>query len=158
MSSTDVTIVVVDPAELKPADAKKLPVREGDEAWKIADLRQIVELLNSDVERLVTEGRMRASGLAEVDKAKADGRWERAYDGSSTIEVPPDLDAALDAEPVARAAFDGLSRQDRYAVLYRIGAVKRAETRARRIDEFVARLAAGETAFAQRRKPGTRGI
>jgi uncharacterized protein YdeI (YjbR/CyaY-like superfamily) len=104
----------------------------------------------SIVERLTTEGRMHAAGLAEVERAKADGRWEKAYDGSRSIEVPADLDAALQANADARAMFEALTRQNRYAVLYRIEAAKRAETRARRIDQFVEMLARGETIYPQK--------
>jgi len=96
---------------------------------------------------------MHPAGLAEVERARAEGRWDTAYAGSKTIEVPADFAAALLAEPRARATFEKLTRQDRYAVLYRIGTAKRSDTRSRRIDEFVTRLARGETAYAQRRSP-----
>jgi uncharacterized protein YdeI (YjbR/CyaY-like superfamily) len=99
------------------------------------------------VERLTAEGRMQPAGLAEVERAKDDGRWDSAYAGSATIEVPDDLRAALDADPTARAAFEGLNRQNRYAVLYRIQSAKRPETRARRIEKYVAMLARGETIY-----------
>ena len=94
-------------------------------------------------ERLIAEGRMRPAGLAEVESARADGRWDRAYVGSATAEVPADLQRALDADPAAAAAFAALDRTNRYAILYRIGAVKRAETRTRKISEFVSRLGQG---------------
>lgn len=103
------------------------------------------------VERLEREGRMRPAGVAEVERAKADGRWDAAYRGSATIEVPDDLAAALTAEPRAGAMFDILTSQNRYAVLYRIAGAKRADTRARRIDQFVAMLARGETVYPQKR-------
>jgi uncharacterized protein YdeI (YjbR/CyaY-like superfamily) len=103
------------------------------------------------VERLLAEGRMRAAGLAAVEQAKADGRWESAYQGSRTIEVPADLVSALASEPKARAMFEILTAQNRYAVLYRIQGAKRADTRARRIADFVAMLARGETVHPQRR-------
>jgi uncharacterized protein YdeI (YjbR/CyaY-like superfamily) len=106
------------------------------------------------VERLTSEGRMRPAGAAAVERAKADGRWEEAYAGQAAIEVPADLAAALDAEPAARAAFETLSSQNRYAVLWRIGQAKRADTRARRIERYVAMLARGETLHPQRRPPG----
>lgn len=96
------------------------------------------------VERLLAEGRMRPAGLAQVEAAQADGRWDRAYPGSSTAEVPADFQAALAADPAARAAFDALNRQGRYSILFRIHEARRADTRARRIDEFVRQLAAGE--------------
>ena len=101
-------------------------------------------------ERLIAEGRMHAAGLAEVERAKADGRWEAAYAGAASIEVPPDLLAALAPRPRARAAFERLSGQNRYSVLYRIAAAKRPETRARRIEAFVEQLERGETPHPQR--------
>lgn len=94
---------------------------------------------------LVAEGRVRPAGLAQIDAAKADGRWDAAYAPASTAEVPDDLAAALDANPTAAAFFATLTGANRYAILYRIGAVKRAETRARKIADFVAMLARGET-------------
>jgi uncharacterized protein YdeI (YjbR/CyaY-like superfamily) len=94
---------------------------------------------------LIADGRMAAGGLAEVERAKADGRWDAAYAPASRIEVPADLAAALDAEPKARAFFDTLTGANRYAILYRVGDAKRAETRARRIAQFVAMCARGET-------------
>ena len=103
------------------------------------------------VERLRLEGRMHPAGVAEVERAKADGRWEAAYAGSASIEVPPDLAAALAAEPRAGAMFEILTAQNRYAVLYRIDTAKRAETRIRRIEQFVAMLARGETVYPQKR-------
>jgi uncharacterized protein YdeI (YjbR/CyaY-like superfamily) len=105
-----------------------------------------------NIARLLSQARMQPAGLAEVDRAKADGRWEAAYAGSATIEVPPDLAAALTAEPRAQAMFAILTSQNRYAVLYRINAAKQAGTRARRIEQFVAMLARGETVYPQRRR------
>ncbi len=95
--------------------------------------------------RLIEEGRMQRTGLAAVEQAKADGRWDRAYAGQATMEVPLDLAAALQANPQAEAMFGRLSRADRYSVLYRVTTAKRAETRRRRIEQFVALLARGET-------------
>ncbi|MGH2902479.1 MAG: YdeI/OmpD-associated family protein [Solirubrobacteraceae bacterium] len=103
------------------------------------------------VERLLAEGRMQPPGLQAVERAKADGRWEAAYPGQKTIEVPDDLARALSAEPRAQANFELLSSQNRYAVLYRIHSVKPEDTRARRIEEFVAMLARGETVHPQKR-------
>lgn len=103
------------------------------------------------VARLESEGRMHASGRAEVERAKADGRWDAAYAGAATIAVPPDLAAALAATPKAAAMFAILTSQNRFAVLYRIGSAKRADTRSRRIASFVAMLAEGETVYPQRR-------
>jgi uncharacterized protein YdeI (YjbR/CyaY-like superfamily) len=103
------------------------------------------------VARLVGEGRMQPSGLAEVERAKADGRWEAAYAGQAGIEIPPDLGAALAAEPRAQAMFAILTSQNRYAVLHRIETATRADTRAGRIERFVAMLARGETIYPQKR-------
>ena len=94
---------------------------------------------------LIAEGRMTPRGQAEIDRARADGRWEAAYAPASTIEVPADFRAALDQSPKAAAFFATLTGANRYAVLYRISAVKRAETRSRKIAEFVAMLERGET-------------
>lgn len=105
------------------------------------------------VAKLTDEGRMRPPGLAAVQSAKDDGRWDDAYPAQSTIEVPDDLAAALAAEPRAKAMFDLLTSQNRYAVLYRVHDAKRADTRARRIQSLVAMLARGETVHPQRRKP-----
>jgi uncharacterized protein YdeI (YjbR/CyaY-like superfamily) len=96
-------------------------------------------------EELIARGEMRPGGLAEVERARADGRWERAYDSPVSATVPDDLQAALDANPAARDFFATLSGSNRYAILYRIQDAKRPETRARRIEKFVAMLAAGET-------------
>ena len=110
------------------------------------------------VERLTAEGRMRPHGLDEVGRAKADGRWQAAYAGAATIEVPADFALALAADPRAAAMFGILTSQNRYALLYRLGAIKRPETRARRITEFVAQLARGETTYPQKRAlPATDG-
>jgi uncharacterized protein YdeI (YjbR/CyaY-like superfamily) len=105
------------------------------------------------VERLIAEGRMQPAGLAQVERAKADGRWERAYDGSASIDVPDDLRDALAASPRAQGMWDVLTRTNRYAVLYRVHEAKRAETRARRIREYVEMLARGDTPHPQRTKP-----
>jgi uncharacterized protein YdeI (YjbR/CyaY-like superfamily) len=105
-------------------------------------------------EGLAAEGRMHAAGLAEVQRAKEDGRWAAAYEGPATMAVPEDLAAALAAEPRAAALFDVLTSQNRYSILHRIDSAKRPETRARRVAQFVAMLARGETIHPQRREPG----
>ena len=96
-------------------------------------------------EQLIAEQQMQPAGLAEIASAKADGRWDAAYAPASTAQVPPDLQAALNAEPAAAKFFAKLTGANRYAVLYRIATVKRADTRARKIAEYVAMLARGET-------------
>jgi uncharacterized protein YdeI (YjbR/CyaY-like superfamily) len=102
--------------------------------------------INRDTaERLIAEGRMRPPGLAEVERARADGRWDAAYEGQRSISVPGDLARELDARPQAKGFFEQLSSQNRYAILYRLQDAKRPETRARRLAKFVAMLEAGET-------------
>jgi uncharacterized protein YdeI (YjbR/CyaY-like superfamily) len=101
------------------------------------------------VERLLGEERMRPAGLQAVAHAKASGRWESAYAGQASIEVPADLAAALAAQPDAAGAFQTLTSQNRYAILYRLQDARRSDTRARRIERFVAMLARGETIHPQ---------
>jgi uncharacterized protein YdeI (YjbR/CyaY-like superfamily) len=92
---------------------------------------------------LIARGAMRPAGLREVERAQADGRWEAAYEPSSTVTVPDDLQEALAANPAAEAFFATLDRANRYAVLYRVHSAKKPETRLRRIETLVARLADG---------------
>ena len=92
---------------------------------------------------LMARGEMRPAGLREVERAQADGRWEAAYEPPSTMTVPDDLQEALARNPVAAASFAALDRTNRYAILHRIHAAKKPETRARRIETFVAMLADG---------------
>ena len=103
------------------------------------------------VEALIAQGRMRPAGQVEIDRAKADGRWEAAYRQKDN-PVPDDLRAALDANPAAAAFFEKLSSQNRFAILFRIGNVKRAETRERKIAGYVEDLARGETIYPQSAK------
>jgi uncharacterized protein YdeI (YjbR/CyaY-like superfamily) len=108
--------------------------------------RSIWSRINVDkAEALIAAGRMQPPGLAQVEAAKADGRWAQAYDGARTSTVPEDLAAALDAEPKAKAFFATLNATNRYAVLWRVQTAAKAETRARRIAQLVAMLASGET-------------
>jgi uncharacterized protein YdeI (YjbR/CyaY-like superfamily) len=93
---------------------------------------------------LIERGEMRPAGLREVERAKADGRWDAAYESQSTATVPDDLRRELDRNPKARDFFAALDSRNRYAILYRVKDAKRPETRARRIAEYVAMLAAGE--------------
>ena len=99
------------------------------------------------VAQLIKDKRMQPPGLAEVERAKADGRWARAYAPASTIQVPDDLAAALAKQPKAKAFFATINAANRYAILYRIESVKKPETRARNLDKFVAMLARGETLY-----------
>jgi len=94
---------------------------------------------------LTAAGRMQPAGLREVELAKADGRWDRAYASQATSEVPGDLRQALDANPAAAEFFETISRVNRYAILYRIHSVKRADTRARKIEQYVQMLAEHKT-------------
>lgn len=103
------------------------------------------------VGRMEREGRMVAAGREQVERAKADGRWDQAYGGSSEIEVPADLAEALAAVPRAQAMFDILTRANRFAVVYRVTSPKRAETRARQIARIVEQLSRGETIYPQKR-------
>ena len=101
-------------------------------------------------ERLSAAGRMHRSGEAEIRQAKADGRWKAAYAAPASAEVPADLADALRADPRAQAAFETLTGANRYSILYRIESAKKAETRARRIEQFVEMLARGETIHPRR--------
>jgi uncharacterized protein YdeI (YjbR/CyaY-like superfamily) len=103
------------------------------------------EINRDKVDALIKAGRMRPAGLAEVERAKADGRWDAAYGGQAAMTVPDDLQAELDARPQAAAFFATLSSQNRYAILFRLHDAKRPETRARRLAKFVSMLEAGET-------------
>ncbi|MBB6377931.1 uncharacterized protein YdeI (YjbR/CyaY-like superfamily) [Pseudonocardia eucalypti] len=106
------------------------------------------------VEALRAAGRMHPAGEAEFERARADGRLAAAYEGPARAQVPADLAAALAGEPRAEAMFDILTSQNRYAILHRLHNVKRAETRARRLAQFVEMLARGETIYPQKRTLG----
>jgi uncharacterized protein YdeI (YjbR/CyaY-like superfamily) len=99
------------------------------------------------IEQLTKAGRMKPAGLEQVELAKADGRWDASYPSASTIEVPDDLQKALDANPKAAAFFATLSGSNRYAFLYRLHDAKRPETRARRLEKFVGMLERGEKIY-----------
>jgi uncharacterized protein YdeI (YjbR/CyaY-like superfamily) len=101
--------------------------------------------INRDkVEALLVAGTMRPSGLAEVEAAKADGRWEAAYEGQRTAKIPPDLQRQLDRNEAAREFFATLDSANRYAILYRLNEAKKPETRERRLRKFIAMLERGE--------------
>lgn len=89
------------------------------------------------VEQLIKDGKMKQAGLAEIERAKADGRWDAAYDSRSTMAVPDDFRRELEKKPRARKFFEALNKSSRYAVLYQIHDAKRPETRARRIAKFI---------------------
>jgi len=97
------------------------------------------------VESLIKAGRMQPAGLAAVEAAKASGRWESAYQSWGTADIPPDLQAALDAKPNAKAFFETLRGANRYAIIYRVQTAKKPETRTRRISQFVEMLERHET-------------
>ena len=103
-------------------------------------------------EALIDAGKMNPPGLEEVRRARADGRWERAYAGSRTATVPDDLAAALKKNARARNFFDNLDSANRFAILYRVQSAKKPETRAARIEKFVAMCALGETLHPPRGK------
>jgi uncharacterized protein YdeI (YjbR/CyaY-like superfamily) len=125
--------------------------RGGDESFYLQRFtprrsRSIWSKRNRDfATALIESGRMQPAGLREVQRAKADGRWDAAYDAPSTATVPDDLQAALEANPAAAEFFARLKGQNRYAILHRVQTAKKPETRARRIETFVAMLARGET-------------
>jgi uncharacterized protein YdeI (YjbR/CyaY-like superfamily) len=103
--------------------------------WSQVNRRKATELID--------QGRMQAAGLAQVQAARSDGRWDAAYAPQSTVTVPDDFQQALDADPAAGAFFKSLKSSERYSYLYRIHDAKRPETRGRRIREYVAMLAEG---------------
>ena len=110
--------------------------------------------INRDAaERLIAAGLMCPSGQREVDAAQADGRWEVAYEGQRTAQVPDDFLAALKENPAAAAFYEGLDKLNRYAIAYRLQTAKKPETRAKRVGDFVAKLARGER-FHEPRKKG----
>jgi uncharacterized protein YdeI (YjbR/CyaY-like superfamily) len=104
-----------------------------------------------NVARLIAEGRMAEAGLAHVEAAKADGRWQRAYGGARDMAIPDDLRAAIDAAPAARATFERLSKQNRFALAFRLHNLKTEAGRRRKIAAFVEMLKRGETIYPQRR-------
>jgi len=115
--------------------------------------KSIWSKINVDnVARLVEEGRMTAAGLRQVEAAKADGRWDRAYAGSKGMAIPDDLQAAIDAEPQAKAMLARLSAQNRFALAFRMHQVKTESGRAKKIAAFVDMLKRGETIHPQGKK------
>jgi uncharacterized protein YdeI (YjbR/CyaY-like superfamily) len=105
------------------------------------------------VAKLIADGRMQPAGQAAIDAAKADGRWDKAYAGPATAELPDDLKAAIAANRDAQAMFDVLTSQNRYALYFRVNSAKRADTRAKRIAQFVDMLARGESHYPQKQRP-----
>jgi uncharacterized protein YdeI (YjbR/CyaY-like superfamily) len=127
-------------AQLQPLDAesylRKFTPRRPRSRWSRINTRH--------VERLMAEGKMKPSGIAAVEAAKADGLWARAYDSSSTAQPPDDLLLELDRYPKARVFFESLSRANRYAIFYRLQTSKKPETRKRRLEQILKMLRHGE--------------
>jgi len=123
---------------------------ESEEYWLQRFTRRTAKSIWSRLNReraeaLVAAGKMHPAGMREIEKARKDGRWQAAYTSASNSVVPDDLQAALDANPKASAFFATLNGRNRYAILFRIQTVKKAATRARKIDEFIDMLSRGET-------------
>ena len=115
---------------------QKFTPRRSKSVWSQANCAKATEL--------IAAGRMREAGLRQVEVARADGRWDAAYAGQRTIEIPPDFQAELDAHPAAQAFFATLNSANRYAFLWRIHTAKKPETRAARMRQFIAMLERGE--------------
>ena len=116
--------------------------------------KSIWSQVNRDnAERLIAAGKMTAHGLAQVEAAKADGRWERAYASGSTMQTPPDLLAAIEANPQALATYRTLSRQNQFAMAFRLGNLKTVAAREKKIVSFVEMLARGQTIYPQQARP-----
>jgi uncharacterized protein YdeI (YjbR/CyaY-like superfamily) len=129
--------------QAKPIDEthylQKFTPRRERSKWSKINVGKVAELIES--------GAMRPAGLAEIERAKADGRWDAAYDSPRTSTVPLDLQAELDKDPEVKAFFEGLNSTNRFAILYRLQDAKKPETRARRLEKFVAMLKRGETIY-----------
>ncbi|TDX83839.1 uncharacterized protein YdeI (YjbR/CyaY-like superfamily) [Neorhizobium sp. R1-B] len=106
-----------------------------------------------NVERLINEGRMTRNGLREVEAAKLDGRWQRAYASGKDMQVPDDLQAAIDAEPKAKEMFGRLSAQNRFALAFRVHNIKTEAGRRKKIESFVEMLKQGQTIYPQKNLP-----
>ncbi|SRR5579864_1105377 len=135
-------------------DGQKLG--ESEQAWLQRFLprsdRSIWSRINREkVQALIASGRMKPAGHAAIEVAKKNGNWDAAYESPKAATVPPDFQAALDANPQAREFFGSLDRANRYAVLFRIQTVKKAETRARKIQEFIQMLKRQERIHQPRR-------
>src|SRR6266568_2462379 len=117
------------------------------------NMKSIWSQINVDnVARLIKEGRMTEYGLKEVDQAKADGRWTRAYKGGKDMKIPDDLQAAIDSEPKAKAMLAKLSAQNRFALAFRMHNMKTEAGRTKKIEAMVAMLKRGETIYPQSKK------
>lgn len=137
-------------------DGQKRP--ESEHAWLQRFVPRSAKSIWSKINRekadaLIASGKMKAAGVAAVDAAKKDGRWDAAYDSPKASTVPEDFQSALNTNKRAREFFQSLDGANRYAVLFRIQTVKRPETRARKIREFVEMLERGERIHEPRRQP-----
>lgn len=129
---------------------------ETDETWLARFVPRSPSSIWSKINRdralaLIERGEMKPAGLAAIERARKSGRWERAYDSPSRAVVPPDLRAALDANPRAKAFFESLDGANRYAVLFRIQTVQRPATRAKKICQFVEMLGRNEKIHPSRK-------
>ncbi len=132
------------------AKRKSLDLHYWLQRWVPRGPKSIWSQINRDKAlRYIEEGRMQPPGLREAERARADGRWDAAYEPGSKAQVAPDLQAAFDAHPGAAEFFAGVSAQNRYAVLFRIQTAKTPATRARKIEQFAQMLARGETPHPQ---------
>lgn len=121
--------------------------------YTVRGKKSVWSQINVDnIARLVKQGRMTPHGLAHVDAAKADGRWDRAYGSGKGLKIPDDLQAAIDAHPAARAMLGQLTEQNRFALAFRVHNLKTEAGRQKKITAFVAMLARGETIYPQRDK------
>ena len=121
---------------------QKFTPRTSSSTWSVINQQKVATLIK--------EGRMQPGGLAAIEAAKKNGRWESAYKSQKTIEVPADLQESLDNNKKAKTFFSKLSSQNRFAILFRIGKVKRPDTRARKIEEFVKMLQENRTIYPQK--------
>jgi uncharacterized protein YdeI (YjbR/CyaY-like superfamily) len=118
--------------------------------WTPRGLKSIWSKVNREkIQQLTERGRMQPAGIAAVEAAKQDGRWDAAYDSPSQATVPDDFQAALDRHPQASAFFATLNSQNRYGILWRIQTAKKRETRAKRIQQFIELLERHETLYPQ---------
>lgn len=128
-------------------DGQKKP--ENEQSWLQRFVPRSAASIWSKINRdkcllLIASGQMKAAGFRAIEQAQQNGRWDAAYDSPRTATAPDDFQAALDASPAAKTFFEALDRANRYAVLWRIQTVKKAETRARKIEQFIAMLERGE--------------
>ena len=120
---------------------QKFTPRRAKSVWSVINKNKVAQLIK--------DGRMKASGLAAIEEAKKNGQWDKAYHSPANISIPDDLQKALDKNKKAKAFFEKLNAQNRYAILYRIHQVKREETKSKKIAEYVKMLEAKKTIYPQ---------